>query len=78
MKITLSGQITSHSVEKMLADQEEKKQKIIAFCKTNKIEKMQYKDSELEFEYVADNDKKQFANPKPKVETRGGVKDAKE
>lgn len=77
MKITLSGQITSKTVEKMLADQEEKKQKIIDFCKTNKIEKMQYKDSELEFEYVAEN-KKQFTNPKPKIETRGGVKDAKE
>ena len=81
MKITFNGKIGAKIVQMMLTEQEAKKQNIINFCKTNKIEEMHYKDSELEFEYhFVDTNKKiekPFANPKPKVETRGGVKDAK-
>lgn len=74
MKITLNGKIAASVVGSMLTEQENKKQNIINFCKSNKIDDLVYKDSELEFEYH--NDKKQFTNPKPKVETRGGAKDA--
>lgn len=75
MKITFNGKIDAKVVNKMLTDQEAKKVNIIEFCKKNKIDELHYKDSELEFEYK--KEEKQFANPKPKVETRGGVKDAK-
>lgn len=75
MKITFNGKIDAKVIDKMLTDQEIKKQNIINFCIKNKITEMHYKDSELEFEYK--KEEKQFANPKPKVETRGGVKDAK-
>lgn len=76
MKITFNGKIDAKVVDKMLTDQEVKKQNIINFCLKNKINEMHYKDSELEFEYK--KEEKPFANPKPKVETRGGVKDAKD
>lgn len=76
MKITFNGKIDAKVVDKMLTDQEAKKQNIINFCLKNKINEMHYKDSELEFEYK--KEEKQFVNPKPKVETRGGVKDAKD
>ena len=74
MKITLNANITPDTVSGYLQKQKEKADKIKEFCLTNKIDELQYKDSELEFEYK----KGQFTNPKPKVETRGGVKDAKE
>ena len=76
MKIILSGKITLQNVEKLLLEQDDKKQKIIQICKDRKIDELQYKDSELEFEYK--KDEKQFTNPKPKIETRGGVKDGKD
>lgn len=75
MKITFNGKIDAKVIDRMLTDQEIKKQNIISFCIKNKINEMHYKDSELEFEYK--KEEKQFTNPKPKVETRGGVKDAK-
>ena len=82
MKITLNGRVTAQIVDKMLQEQEDKKQKIIAFCKNKNISDLQYKDGELEFEYHLTEDSKKtekpFANPKPKVETRakGGDKSA--
>lgn len=74
MKITLNGKIAASVVGSMLTEQENKKQNIINFCKSNKIDNLVYKDSELEFEYKSE---KQFTNPKPKVETRGGVNNGK-
>lgn len=84
MKITLNGRVTAQIVDKMLQEQEEKKQKIITFCKNKNINDLQYKDGELEFEYHFTEDSKKiekpFANPKPKVETRakGGDKNGKD
>lgn len=72
MKITLNGKIAPEAVTTFLKSQQDKIDKIEEFCVKNKITELSYKDSELEFEY-----KKQFTNPKPKVETRGGVKNAK-
>ena len=63
MKITFNGKISSKVVEAMLMDQQVKKQNIINFCEAQKIEELQYKDAELEFEYKKETQK-------PKVETR--------
>lgn len=70
MKITLNANITPDTVTTFLNKQKNKVEKIKEFCKTNKIDVLQYKDSELEYEYISDSGNKQFANPKPKVETR--------
>lgn len=64
MKITFNGKIGAKLVQSMLTEQEAKKINIIEFCKKNKITELHYKDSELEFEYLADS------GNKPKVETR--------
>lgn len=74
MKITLNANITPDTITGFLEKQQKKTEKIKDFCAKNKINEMQYKDSELEFEYKQE---KTFANPKPKVETRGGEKNAK-
>lgn len=67
MKITINGNITPETINTYLDKQNQKKEKIIQFCKDNKINDLQYKDSELEFEYKQETS---FAKPKPKVETR--------
>lgn len=67
MKITLNANITPETVTSFLVKQQNKVEKIKEFCIKNKIPDLQYKDSELEFEYKQE---KQFTNPKPKVETR--------
>lgn len=74
MKITINANITPDTIDSYLDKQNKKKAKIIKFCTDNKITELQYKDSELEFEYKSE---KQFTNPKPKVETRGGVNNGK-
>lgn len=74
MKITLNADIKPEVIDTYLIKQKEKITKIEKFCKDNKINDLQYKDSELEYEFKQDT----FSNPKPKVETRGGVKNAKE
>lgn len=74
MKITLNADIKPEVIDTYLIKQKEKITKIEKFCKDNKITDLQYKDSELEYEFKQDT----FSNPKPKVETRGGVKNAKE
>ena len=66
MKITLNANITPDAITGFLEKQKSKTEKIKEFCDKNKINELQYKDSELEFEYK----KTQFATPKPKVETR--------
>ena len=66
MRITFNGKIDSKSVQIMLTEQEIKKQNIIEFCKKNKINEMHYKDSELEFDYVADNGNKSKVETRPK------------
>lgn len=73
MKITLNADIKAEVIDVYLKKQNDKIIKINNFCKENNIDDLQYKDSELEYEY-----KKTFNNPKPKVETRGGVKNAKD
>ena len=80
MKITINGNITPETINSYLEKQKDKTEKIKEFCKTNKIEDLAYKDSELEFEYhfTDVSKKKEFTTPKPKVETRGGVKDGKD
>lgn len=82
MKITFSGKITPAIIDSMLQEQKQKKEKIKEFCTKNNIQELQYKDSELEFEYhfpdAGKKVEKQFANPKPKVETRGGGKNVKD
>lgn len=76
MKITLNGKVSDQVVSSMLAEQERKKQNIIEFCKSHKIDDLSYKDSELEFEYHKKVEK-EFATPKVKAETRGGAKNVK-
>ena len=82
MKITINANITPETINTYLDKQYQKKEKIIQFCKDKKISELQYKDSELEFEYqnadISKNVEKQFTNPKPKIETRGGAKNAKD
>lgn len=65
MKITLNANITPDTINTFLEKQKSKTEKIKDFCKKNNIQELQYKDSELEFEYKHD-----FTKPKPKVETR--------
>lgn len=82
MKITINGSVKTDALEYFLNEAHSKSEKIKKFCIDNKIQELQYKDSELEFEYqFPDTGKKvekQFANPKPKVETRGGGKNVKD
>ena len=66
MKITINANITPETINSYLDKQFKKKEKIISYCEEKKITELQYKDSELEFEY-----KKELTKPKPKVETRG-------
>lgn len=73
MRITLNANITPETINSFLEKQKLKTEKIKDFCNKNKIDELQYKDSELEFEFVKTKD---FTNPKPKVETRGGGKNA--
>ncbi len=73
MKITINGIVSPEAVTSFLVKQQNKTEKIKEFCVKNKINELQYKDSELEYEYK----KEQFTNPKPKVETRGGEKSGK-
>ncbi len=68
MKITLNGNITSEVINNILSKQKDKMDKINKFCRDNKIEELSYKDSELEFEYIADNNK--TSDSGKKVETR--------
>ena len=63
MKITINANITPETIESYLTKQKQKTDKIKAFCTSNKIEELFYKDSELEYEYKQDIQK-------PKVETR--------
>lgn len=73
MKITLNADIKPEVINTYLSKQKEKTAKIDKFCKDNNISELQYKDSELEYEFKQTN----FSNPKPKVETRGGDKSGK-
>ena len=59
MKIVINANITPDTIDSYLKKQKDKTDKIKAFCKSNNIEELVYKDSELEYEYT-----------KPKVETR--------
>ena len=68
MKITLNGNITSEVINSILSKQKDKMDKINKFCKDNKIEELSYKDSELEYEYIADSNK--TSDNGKKVETR--------
>lgn len=67
MKITINANITPETINTYLVKQKQKADKFKEFCEKNKITELQYKDSELEFEY-----KQEFNKPKPKIETRGG------
>lgn len=60
MKITINANVTPDTINSFLDKQYQKKDKIVKFCNDRKIPELQYKDSELEFEYKA----------VPKVETR--------
>ena len=73
MKITINANITPETIDNYLDKQYQKKEKIVQFCKEKKIPELQYKDSELEFDFKQNT----FSNPKPKVETRGGVNNGK-
>jgi len=77
MKITFNGKITAGIIDTMLDEQEKKKQKIIAFCKNNKVQELQYKDSELEFDYKFKEEVETRPQASKKVETRGGAKNVK-
>lgn len=72
MKIMFNGKIGSTMVQNLLREQQNKKEKIVEFCKANKITELQYKDSELEFEYhfVEDNKKIEKQSASTKAETR--------
>lgn len=72
MKITINANITPNTINSYLEKQKEKVDKVKEFCEKNKITELQYKDSELEYEY-----KQEFAKPKPKIETRGGGNNGK-
>lgn len=72
MKITINGNITPETIETYLSKQKSKVDKINKYCKDNKINELQYKDSELEYDFV----QKDFTNSKSKIETRGGVENA--
>lgn len=63
MKITINGNITPDTIDSYLTKQKQKTEKIKSFCKSNNINELVYKDSELEYEYKQDVQK-------PKVETR--------
>jgi len=77
MKITFNGKITAGIIDTMLDEQEKKKQKIIAFCKNNKVQELQYKDSELEFDYKFKEEVETRPQASKKVETRGGANNVK-
>lgn len=73
MRITLNADIKPEVIDIYLKKQKDKISKIEKFCNDNKIKELQYKDSELEYEFKQTT----FSNPKPKVETRGGDKSGK-
>lgn len=51
MKITLNADIKPETIDGYLQKQKLKADKIDAFCKANKIDELQYRDSEMEYEY---------------------------
>ena len=51
MKVTINGKVNKEVLNTILEEQKEKTKQIETFCKTNKIEKLTYKDQELEFDY---------------------------
>lgn len=52
MKIVLNANITPEQIDGYLQKQKDKADKIDAFCKANKIEKLSYRDNEFEYEFT--------------------------
>ena len=50
MKVTINGKVNKEVLNTILEEQKEKTKQIETFCKTNKIEKLTYKNQELEYE----------------------------
>lgn len=76
MKITVNGNIPEDALKVILEKQKKKTLIITEYCEKEKIEKLSYKDAELEYEYCKEPKKEtKPVKPKPKkVETRGNVK----
>lgn len=68
MKVTINGSVSEDALKVVLASQKKKVNTITAFCKSEGLKNLFYKDSELEFEYTSETH--QASPRKPKVEVR--------
>lgn len=67
MKITINGKVPKDALNSILEEQKEKTKLIEDYCKKQKIDKLFYKDAELEYEYIKIT---QTQSNKKEVETR--------
>lgn len=67
MKITINGKVPKDALNSILEEQKEKTKLIEDYCKKQKIDKLFYKDAELEYEYIRIT---QTQSNKKEVETR--------
>ena len=51
MKLIINGSIKPENIDGYLNSAKQKADKIDAFCKTNKIDELYYRDSEMEYEF---------------------------
>lgn len=51
MKLIINGDIKPENIDGYLDKAKKKADKIDAFCKTNKIDELYYRDSEMEYEF---------------------------
>lgn len=51
MKLIINGSIKPENIDGYLNNAKQKADKIDAFCKTNKIDELYYRDSEMEYEF---------------------------
>ena len=72
MKITINGKISEEALKSILETQKKKVSVIDAYCKKEKLDSLEYKDSELEYEYSRESKKPK--TPTKKVEVRKNAK----
>ncbi|MGS0973503.1 MAG: hypothetical protein ACVCEJ_09815 [Candidatus Izemoplasmataceae bacterium] len=72
MKITINGKISEEALKSILETQKKKVSVIDEYCKKEKLDSLEYKDSELE--YVYSKEPKKPKTPVKKVEVRKNAK----
>jgi len=69
MKITVNARLSQEALNVILKTQKEKIEIIDEFCKKENIELLLYKDAELEYEFIKQNNKNKVTTKKVEVRT---------